>query len=183
MADFLRLLVLLLVAVNPAAAARSAMLGGYAGERVAGIAAGGIALVLVAAAALFGDSLMDALEVEPASFRVAAGTVAAVMGGLAVILGRAPGGTLGGESGNAFFPLAVPWLAGPAVLLVAAQSGVDDGAGETIAAAAIAIAVAAVLLLPRVPRPPAVLDGLARVAGALLIVLGLGLVVDGVLAV
>lgn len=183
MADFLRLVLLFLAAVNPPAVTRSALLGGLAGDRLAPLIAGALAAVLAALAALAGERVMDLLDVEPASFRVAVGTVAAIAGGLAIVLGRAPGGTMPGEPGNAFFPLALPWIAGPAVLLVAVQSSVDDGTGESIAAAAIAVVVAVALLLPGVPRPAAALDGLARLAGALLLVLGAGLIVDGVLAV
>ena len=183
MTDFLQLLVFLVAAVNPAAAAGSPEPEGRTlSARVLG---GGaiVALVLVGGAALLADPILDGLGVEPETFRVGAGVVLLINGALAVWNGAAPHrGPWDGDR-VAFFPLALPVLATPAALAAAVSYGADEGSGETLAAAAIALGIAVALLVARAGRFEAAMDGVARVTGGVLIMVAAGLIVSGVRAI
>lgn len=188
MPDLLRLLVLFAVTINPPAVARSvARAGGTsAGPMAARVVFVGVAtaLLVYVLAALFADQLMDALEVNPASLRVAAGAVMLVQAAQVIVLGRAPGGAEARASeGGGVFPLGLPWLASAAGLALTLRSAVDVGRIEAIAAAAVIVAVAAALAFGGSRLPTAAMDGLARALAALMAILGTALIVNGVLAV
>ena len=183
MTDFLQLLVFLVAAVNPAAAAGAAEPAGRAfSTRILGVGAV-VAVVLVGGAALLADPILDGLGVEPETFRVGAGVVLLIGGALAVWNGATP--HRGPWEGDrvAFFPLGLPVLATPAALAAAVSYGADEGAGETLTAAAIALAVAIGLLAARAGRFEAATDGVARVTGGVLIMVAAGLIVSGVRAI
>ena len=186
MSTFAFLLVTFLAAVNPPAIALAA--AGFDGETRRGraLAAGGgvaVALALYLAAALGAETWLEALDVAPETFRLAAGLVMVVAGGYAVWRGRVAAGA--GEGGwlAGISPLGVPLLASPAGLVAAISHGADDGEGKTLAAALVVIALAGVLAFLAPRRGGAALDAAARLLGALLIVLAAGLAVDGVRAV
>lgn len=123
--------------------------------------AGGAALVLVLV--LVSDPLLDALDVSPESFRIAAGIVLAATGVVTLVRPR--------PSGPAGALLVTPELA-----CVAIAASADRGVGPALGAGAIALAVVAALgLLPRVApagRAAPFLAALAVVAGVALVVLG-----------
>ena len=183
MTDFLQLLVFMFAAVNPFAAAAAPK---PAGRRLAPsvVAGGAVAgLVLVGGAALLSSPILDGLGVAPETFRVGAGVVFLVVG--ASCLWR--GGSLYGGSwdgtATAILSLALPVLATPAALAAAVTYGADRGEGETLAAAVIVIGVAAGLVAARIGRFESAVDALARLTGALLIVVAAGLIVSGVRAI
>ena len=183
MTDFLQLLVFLVAAVNPAAAAGAPEPAGRVlSPRILG-AGSIIALALVGGAALLADPILDGLGVEPETFRVGAGVVLLIGGALAVWNGAAPHrGPWEGER-VALFPLGLPVLATPAALAAAVSYGADRGSVETLASAAIALAIAATLLGARAGRFEAATDGVARVTGGVLIAVAAGLIVSGVRAI
>lgn len=185
MSEFLRLLVAFLAAVNPPAAAlalgRGPGLPSGVRERVGVVFVGvAVAALLFAAAAIGADKALDALDIAPESFRVAAGIVMASMGVLTLWLGRTPSEEPPTDWTAGIFPLGLPLLAGPGGLVAAISYGADKGEGKTLAAAAVALAVAAAVAVPGVERLRRAADAFARLLAALLVVVAAGLVVTGV---
>jgi multiple antibiotic resistance protein len=185
--DFLRLLVILMAAVNPPAVVLAMWDKPERPARAAwrvplmGGCIGGVILVV---AVLVSGSLLDWLAIAPESFRVAAGVVMAVAGALVIWQGRWGSlGHVGNGIETAIFPLALPLIAGPAALVAAISYGVDEGRGETIVAALIAAAVAALLVAVSPARARPALDAIARTLGALLVAVAAGLIVSGVRAI
>ena len=122
------------------------------------------------------------LDIAPETFRLAAAIVLAAVGMFAVWRGRvaaAPGD--GWQAG--IFPAGIPLLAGPAGLAAALSLSADNGAGVSFAAAIAPVLLggAAIAWLPG--RSGAAADGLARLLGALLVVLAAAMAVDGVRSV
>ncbi len=181
MTDFLQLLVFMLAAVNPAAAAAAP-----SGKKLPiDISGTGLALgvVLVGGAALLSQPILDGLGVEPETFRVGAGVVFLVCGALAAWNGGAPHrGPWEGRSA-AIFPLALPVLATPAAFAAAVTYGVDRGEGQTLLAATICVGLAGALVAFRAGRFEAACDGVARLTGGILVVVAAGLIVSGVRAI
>lgn len=184
MSDFLRLLATFLAAVNPPAVAlvvANTSFGADPRRRwLVPLLGAALAAAIFLVLALSADSLLDALDIAPESFRVAAGIVMGASGTFVVWSGRAgsEAATEGWQA--AIFPLALPLLAGPAGLLAAISYGADDGAGKTAAAAILAVALGAALVAWRPAKGGAALDALARVLGALLVAFAAALVVSGV---
>lgn len=183
MTDFLQLAVYFIAAVNPAAAAAAPKPDGRQFEAVTLLAGGAVALGLAGLCALMAGPILDSLGIEPETFRVGAGTILLLTGGLALWNGGAPHAGPWDGMRTALFPLAIPVLGTPAVFAGAVSYGADDGAGPTIGALALAIALTVVLLMTRAGRAGAAMDGLARVTGGLLMVVAAGLIVDGVRAI
>jgi multiple antibiotic resistance protein len=181
--EFLQLIVFMFAAINPAAAAAAPNPAGRTLELpvLGGGALFGLA-VLASAAALSGP-ILDALGVEPETFRVGAGVVLLIGGGLSVWNGGAPHRGPWEGRGVALFPLGLPVLATPAAVAASISYGADKGELQTIAAIALVLAAAFALLYARAGRYHAVADGVARVTGALLIAVAAGLIVDGVRAI
>ncbi|MFN0093551.1 MAG: MarC family protein [Dehalococcoidia bacterium] len=177
MTETAQLIAIFIAAVNPAAVALAA---GRFEPRTA--LAGGLgALALLAVAAFAADAFLDALDIEPETFRIAAGVVLLASG--AVVIWRARAGALepeGSPLAQALSPIAFPLLFSPAVAAAALSYGADDGPAKTILAGAIGLilAVAGLALGPGRARP--VLDGVARLLGALLVAVAAGLIVEGV---
>ncbi|MEP7215571.1 MAG: MarC family protein [Anaerolineaceae bacterium] len=142
-----------------------------------------IAAVVYGAAAFGAKQVLDGLDIEPESFRVAAGIVMAAVGTFVIWRGAPDYSAASGGLSAAVFPLALPLLVSPAGLVAVVTYGADDGGGKTFGALVVSLAIAAVLLILR-PRPglPA-LDAVARITGTLLVVVAAGLVVDGVRSV
>lgn len=183
MTDFFQLLVFMLAAVNPAAAAAGPTPPGRSlSPRTVALGLV-IAIIVVGAAALLAHPILDGLGVEPETFRVGAGVILLVGGALAVWNGGASHrGPWEGRS-VAVFPLALPLFATPAALAAAISYGADRGEGETLLAGALAVAVAGVLVGLRAGRFEAASDAVARITGAVLVVVAAGLVVSGVRAI
>ena len=172
--SFAFLLFALVAAVNPCRV-RLAL-----PERREVVALGALAaLGSAVAVAAVGGAFLDALDISPESFRLAAAVVLALEGARALVLPR-PGAEpeLGGL-GAALVPVAFPLLLTPSVVALALAAGGDELAAE--AAGALALALGSVLLASVVPRGDRV-DGLLAAGGRLLgaaeIAAGIALAVD-----
>jgi multiple antibiotic resistance protein len=187
MNEYLRLLVAFIAAVNPAAVAvaMAARGGGHDARLAWRTPAIGlfVALVIYAVLASVAVPLLDWLQIEPETFRIAAGIVVAVGGVFALWRGRwgDPGRDPG--DGVAIFPLALPLLAGPWGLAAVLSYSVDHGIGLAIGAAAPAVAVAAGLVAMNPAKGAVALDAIARITGALAVAIAAGLIVSGVRAI
>jgi hypothetical protein len=120
------------------------------------------------------DPLLDALDVSPESFRLAAGLVLAVEGARALVWPRpADEPELPGLAA-ALVPVAFPLLLQPGVIVLALAAGAEDVAASGIGALAVALLLAAAL------PARALLPAGARVLGALEIVAGAALAVAAI---
>jgi len=147
-----------------------------------GAAAGGIAVYLVSLAS---GPLLDALDVSAPAFRIAAGAVGAIAGAVAFVRpAPSPEPALPGRRA-ALVPVAVPLVAGPALVVLALSAHADRGAGVVALALAIAVGLVAVVAT-RVG-----VDGIrgrglrwaTRATAAAAVVAAVLLVIDGVFAV
>lgn len=187
MNTYWQLIVFFFAAINPAAVALAMARGGEDRDIRARWKTPAIGLAIAVAAyavAAYGAArALDGLDIEPESFRVAAGIVMAAVGVLAIWRG-APGFE-GEETGwqSAVFPLALPLLVSPAGLVAAVTYGADDGGGTAFGALSVSLAIAGILLVVSQGRWVPALDAVARLTGALLVVVAAGLVVDGVRAI
>jgi small neutral amino acid transporter SnatA (MarC family) len=139
------------------------------GRRVAVVLGAAVALAAVAALAALGDPLLDALDVSPESFRLAAGIVLAVEGARALVWPRPAAEPELPGLAAALIPVAFPILLQPGVIVLALAAGGDDVGRSAVAA--VAIVLAAVVALqphPLLPAGARVLGGLEIVAGAAL---------------
>lgn len=183
MSDYLRLLVAFLAAVNPPAVAASLPEGWRARPSVLVVAAATIATL--GGIALVAEPFLDWLEVEPETFRVAAGIVMALGGGIAVIFGRwrtASSAEMDEGWVAGIFPLAIPLVLGPWVIAALISYSVDHGEGIAIGVV-LPAAAAGLALAATAWRPKAVVDGSARILGLLLLAIAAGLIVDGIRAI
>ena len=177
----------LVLALNPARAAFGIPRAGRSQRTIVGVAGVGglIGGLAVFAAGIAGGPLLDALDVSEASFRIAAGVVAALVG--AGDLFRRPPGPEPALPGwrAALVPVAVPLVARPALLVMALGAGADRGAGIGAAAMVIAVALLTALVAWGQAEGAAgrVLRWASRLLGAALIACGAILTVDGVLDV
>ncbi len=184
MTDYLRLALVFLLAVNPALAFLSFLpVRNEAAPHTRVPAAGFgavMAMALYLAAVAGAASLLDLLEVEPETFRVAAGVVLAAVGARALLpplppYGEAPAGWRAG-----IYPLGIPLLAGPAGLMASLSYAADEGAATTFAAVVPALLLAAALLAWAPARWRPAFAMIAPLAAALLVAAGAGLIVTGV---
>lgn len=183
MTDFLRIAATLFVAISPAAAAvAAANAPARLAPRVVVLGAA-VAAAAYVAAALGADLLLDAVDIEPETFRVSAGLVMAVGGLFAVWTGGAGHAGSWEDRWTALFPLALPVLVSPAGLAATISHSADGDTGAVIGAAMIVVALAAAAVLARFGRFGAAADGIARVSGALLVLFAGAMIVDGVRAV
>jgi small neutral amino acid transporter SnatA (MarC family) len=181
--DYLQLLLVFFAAINPAAVALAASdLRDGAKAHPLAVAASGfvLAAMLYLVAASTADSLLDFLDVAPETFRIAAGIVMATTGVYAVWRARIAVSPSEESWQDAIFPLAIPLLASPAGLIAALSYGADDGVVKAFGAAIVALAAAATLAVIPLRRGALAADAVARLLGALLVVVAAGLVVEGV---
>ncbi len=122
----------------------------------------GAALVL--AAVLLGDDLLDALEITPESFRIAAGLVLGAMG-VRTLVWPTPGPA----------PFAAV-LVTPELACAALSFGADEAAGRVLGAAAITVPLVVFAATARVPVPAA---RLAQFLAALQIVVAVAMAISG----
>lgn len=182
MSDFLRIAATVFVAISPAAVAVAAERPGLRLSPRVLVLAAVIAVLAYSAAAAGANRLLDAIAIEPETFRVSAGLVMAVGGVFAVWSGSTG---YGGELDSrwaAAFPLALPVLVSPAGLAAVLSHSADGDAGAA-AVAAVAVVAAAVLAVAFRAGRFAAADATARLSGALLIAFAGGMIVDGVRAV
>lgn len=144
-------------------------------------AAGGAALALVVAAALAGVAhpLIDALDIAPETFRIAAAMVITLVALVIVALPPSSPEALGGGRIDAVIPVAYPILLGPAAVLTWLMTGIDRGVLPTVGIAALGYGIAALVGgVPEGRRSGWV--GAARLLAGVLVVMGVALVIDGV---
>lgn len=184
MSDFLRMLRVFFAVVNPAAlllAVRPRLEG--RSDRLMTLGTGAALAGLVIVAAVLGSEMMlDALDIEPETFRTSAGIVMAAVGVLAVWQAHNDYEIESSWRGGVF-PIGIPLLLGPATLVVALSYSDEPGIWQTLVAGVIlvAAAAAAVAWLPKIWD--VALGAVARLSGALLIVYAVALIVSGVQAV
>jgi hypothetical protein len=129
-----------------------------------------LAIAVLAGAAVVGagagaaEPLLEALDVSPESFRIAAGLVLAAAG-LVILVRPKPSG-----------PFAAI-LVTPELACFAVSSGADEPLAKVFGAAAIALAVVALVGLASRPEP---IGRAAPFLAALQVVVGVALVVSGV---
>ena len=150
-----------------------------------------IAAALLLLAVALHEPLLDLLELSPPSFDVAAGIVMLAGAVRPLVRGRAieeaTASMADGGRRSAIAPLALPLLATPAAFAAAIAYAERAGEPETAIVAIALVALAALSLawqpqlLARAGRAP--IDGLARLTGALLVAVAVGLIVDGVLSI
>jgi small neutral amino acid transporter SnatA (MarC family) len=172
-----RTIVTLLVAANPPAVA--AALRGAQPRREMAVAAA-IAAALAGTAALLSGPALDALDVSPASFQVAAAVVLGVAGVRWLVVGpwRLPDGMAVGGWRDVAVPLLFPVLVTPQVVVVSTSLGADHGVGPVVvgAAAASALVWAAAVARAR----PLLWSAASRFVGMGAVVLALALATDGI---
>jgi small neutral amino acid transporter SnatA (MarC family) len=177
----------LLLALNPARAAFGVPRAGRSPRTVAGVAAAGGAIggLTVCAAAAAGGPLLEALDASDASFRVAAGIIAAVAG--AADLFRRPPAPEPALPGwrAALIPVAIPVVARPVLLVLALGAGADQGVLPSAGAMAIGVALLTGLAAAWPTEGPRgrVLRWAGRLLAAGLVACGVILTIDGVLDV
>lgn len=170
------LLLAFVTAVNPC---RTAL--GLAVPRAALVLGSLVALGAGAALAAPGDATLDALDVSPESFRLAAGLVLALEGARALVLVRPAAEPALPGLGAALVPVAFPRLLQPGVVTLAVAAGGDRVVGDAIAALAVALAFAcAAGALPRSARAEALLVPGGRLVAALEVAAGVALAVDAI---
>ena len=175
------MLLVFFAAVNPAAVllAIGPRLEGKPYRLAAACAGAGVAGVVIIAAAFGSEPTLDALDVEPETFRTSAGIVMAAVGVLAIWRARITY-ELEASWRSGIFPIGIPLLLGPAGLAAALSYADDTGIAETAVAGVVIVALtAAALAWLRRPRDLA-LSVIARFSGALLVVFAVAVVVSGV---
>ncbi len=176
-------ILLLFASVNPPAVLATVNASGHGRLRVKAAAIAFLAAAALLLGATFGaDGFLDALQLEPETFRISAGIVLAVTGAAFILFGPfsypvEPGWRSG------LFPLAFPLLAGPAALAAVLTRSADEGEPETVIAALIVTAAVAAGVFALSGRSTPVVPVLARLIGAVLIFRAVGLVIDGIRAV
>lgn len=183
MSEVLRIAATMFVAISPAAVAVAVERPGLRLPARTAMLAAIVAIAVYASAAIGADWLLEAIDIEPETFRVSAGLVMAVGGVFAIWSGSAACGGEFDSRWNAIFPLALPILISPAGLAAVISHSADGHSGAAIGAAAVAVGLAALSVAARLGRFRAAADGVARVSGALLIAFAGALIVDGVRAV
>jgi small neutral amino acid transporter SnatA (MarC family) len=184
---FVVLLVAFVSCVNPARVHCALPAPGTRGARVAVTAVGAaVTLVVVAAVAGLAHALLDALDIDEASARIAAGLVLLIAGGRDLLTGPPAAEPALPGWRAALVPVAVPLLLTPELVVLAVAAGADRGVAVTVGAALLAVgAVVGAALAPRDLSPAAarVRDVTARLTAVVLVVVAVDLTIDGILSV
>ena len=147
-----------------------------------GGALGSIAVVLTA---LVSGPLLDALDVSRASARLAIGLVAAGAGLVRMFRSLPSSQPAPTDLGAALVPVAVPYVATPALILLGLSAGADLGVAlvASALAAAVAILVGIASWLDADRRAVLLAGWAARMFGAVGVATCVLLVIDGILDV
>lgn len=181
MSEFLRTALIFLLAVNPALVSNALRDRAVpVGQAALGAA---VAVAIYLLLAVSADGILDVLAIEPETAQVAAGTLLAVAGGLAIAGAGREFRDLWSETWPGVFPLALPLLVGPAGIVAAISFSANESIGTAVGAAAIAAVVAAGVAMLTLGRYWVVADALARISGGVLVLLAAGIIVDGVKSV
>lgn len=155
-------------------------------ERVTLAAAGGaLGSVVIVVVALFSGPLLDAVDVSRAAARVAIGIVAAGAGMIRMFR-RLPSAQPSPDGLRAaIVPVAIPYVATPALILLGLSAGADRGVAFVALALVVALAtlVAAAACVNANGRTGQLMGWAARLFGAVAVVASVLLVIDGVLDV
>jgi small neutral amino acid transporter SnatA (MarC family) len=140
-----------------------------------------VAIGVVAGLAWWSAPLLDALEITPETFRIAAGLVAVLAGGWAFFLPvPAVEPPLAGWRAG-LWPVAYPGIVSPEVLLLAIAAGSQNGVARSVAAAVAAVAALGVLAaVPNRGSATRFMAATGRVLAVLLVVVGIFLMIDGI---
>lgn len=140
--------------------------------------AGGLMLVFLAA----GDGVLELLNVELSSFRIAGGVILGILG-LQLVLGK-PDETRAATSGSAAMIIGTPLLTGPGTISTIILLTEAHGRLVVLAAAAgnLVVAWAALLAAGSIARVlgPNMIQLLSRVMGLLLLAIAVQYVRDGI---
>ena len=176
-------LLLIFASVNPPAVLATVNAAGHGRLRaMAAALAFLIGGALLVGAAFGADGFLDALQLEPETFRISAGIVLAVTGVAFILFGPFSYPVEPGWKGG-LFPLAFPLLASPAALAAVLTRSADEGESETALAALIVAAVVAAVVFVASRRSRPIVPVLARLIGAVLVFRAVGLIVDGIRAI
>lgn len=150
------------------------------------VAVGGAALTLAALvpAAALADPFLDALGVVAATVRMATGVLLLLTGALALTTPPPAAEPALPGVRAALVPVAFPTLCTPGLAVLTVSTSADHSAPIALGVAALALLSLPALTLVA-PRPggssrPVVLEGLARFVAGLLVLAGIGLLMDGV---
>ena len=149
-------------------------------ERRPAVALGALlALGSGAAVAAVGGAFLDALDISPETFLLAAGLVLALEGARALLVARPAAEPVLAGLGAAVVPVLFPLLLTPGVVALALAAGGDGLAAEAVGA--LAVALAAVVLttwIRRGERADGLLAAGGRLLGAAEVAAGIALAVD-----
>ena len=148
-------------------------------------AGGAIGSVVILAVALFSGPLLDLFDVSRAAARVAIGIVAAGAG-LVRMFRRLPSAQPAPPGlSAAIVPVAIPYVATPALILLGLSAGADLGVAFVALAMLVAVAmlVAGATWLNANGRTGQLMGWTARLFGAIAVAASVLLVIDGVLDV
>lgn len=188
--DWWQMLIIFVLAANPAgsAAGMASLHPRVDMDRhrwpiaATGVATSGAIAILAIAPA---EPLVDALSVDQATFRLAAGAVLLIVAAQTIWRGypflHEPGS--GWKAG--IYPLGLPLVGGPAVIAAALNWSAEPDVGPwltlTTVIPALLLSVGAAVLAPRTGA--GVLAALSRLLGVLLALAGVAIIVSGVQAV
>lgn len=127
------------------------------------------------------EPILDALDVTPGTFRVAAAVVLGLVGAQWLLAGgpSVAAGVPNEGWARVAVPLLFPVIFTPQLFIVSVSTGVDDGVVMVAAGTAVGLALALAAAVATKRHQP-VWNAGARFAGALAIVVALALAVDGV---
>ena len=146
---------------------------------------GAVGSLIILVAALLSGPLLDAFDVSRAAARVAIGIVGAGAG-LVRMFRRLPSAQPApGDLSAAVVPVAIPYVATPALILLGLSAGADLGVAFVALALAIAVAllVGKAMWLDANGRTAQLVGWAARLLGAVAVATSVLLVIDGVLDV
>lgn len=146
---------------------------------VGAVGAGLTWLALVPLVAL-ADAVLDAAQVASSTFRMAAGLVLVLQGGWAMVTGPPRPEPALPSRRAALVPVAFPVLLTPGLGVLAVSGALDRSAPVLLAVVACALVTVPLVACVRVSAlSPRVLAGLGRATAAVLVVAGLGLLMNG----
>lgn len=185
--DYLRVLLFVIAAVNPALLAEVSANWVDATPKRDRMRAAALAFLfgfgLCAVVALVSGRLLDGLSISPESFRIAAGIVMAPFGLVAMIRRWPMAEEIEPNWKAGIAPFGLGLLAGPPSLAAAVTYSCDEGKLITIAALAIAMLPAVGHLAFTKMGSTRWVDWVARILGAILLIESANLVIRGIQAV
>ena len=171
-----------LAAMNPARTRLGVPEGEDRRARMGMLAAGtGIGVLALAGIAALSDPLLDALEVSPETFRIAAGFVLVIIAAWMLFVPVPAPEPVPSGTAAVFWPVAFPRVISPETITLALSTGASDGVGLTV----LGLGVAGVVLLALGPMRSAATAGrlmvaVGRILAVALVLIGIWLAIQGV---